>query len=127
MNKKRDKINFVLGSVIGFLGIELIARMYNWYTIIPIYDLVAHVLFGVAFYSLVWYKLNFNKPKSKQYNFQYFTILYIAVALIWEWLETIGDLIFVNISSIRDIFFFDGLTDVIIGFVGLIIAHKYLK
>jgi len=118
----KDKLNFVIISPIIFLTIELIARMYNWYEVIPIYDLLSHILFGVTFYSLYWYKF-----KRDKYVLNQAYTSYTIIALLWEFLEIIGDTIFVNSSALRDIFFFDGLTDILIGFIGIYLAKKYLK
>jgi len=73
-------------------------------------------------YSLYWYK--FKKDKyvlNKAYT------SYIIIALIWELLETIGDIIFINSSALRDIFFFDGVTDILVGLLGIYLARKYLE
>lgn len=120
-NKK--KLEFSVISIITFLGIETIARMYNWYENFVIYDLISHLLFGIAFYSFIWIFLS-NKVKL---NFKDYSFFYLFIALGWELLEKIGDNIFSSPNYLKDIFFFDGLSDVIIGFIGLYIANEILK
>ncbi len=123
---KTGKLKFVILSLITFLGVETIARMYDWYSLFPYYDLFSHFLFGMTFYGLYWLEFRTRKDSKTQF-LKKASIKYLIVALFWEWLETIGDTIFLNTDSLKDIFIWDGVTDVIVGAIGMYFAYKYLE
>lgn len=122
------KLYFIVGSISIFLGIETIARMYNWYQLFPKYDLLSHFLFGLSWYGIYFLWKQKDKQKlSKKGFFDRAFLSYIGVALFWEFLEKIGDTILFNTDYLMDIFFWDGFYDVVVGLIGLLFAYYILE
>lgn len=112
MNKK---IRYFFWTAILFLCVELIARMFDFYAKYTYYDDISHLLFGFSLYSALKILRNFNV--------NIILIIYTFIALFWELLEKIGDKLFEQPTYLLDYFYFDGVFDIIFGYIGIFIAH----
>ena len=99
-----------------FIGIEIWARVGNLYSFVPNYDLISHFLYGFSMYFFLTF---FFKHKSLS---KYISI-YVITALAWEFFEKIHDNVVLQPSYMLDVFFFDGVIDVLIGVVGVYLAY----
>jgi len=109
----------VLISFIIFLLVELTARIYAIYKNFPPIDLATHFFGGIALGLAIYWVLSMTAVKRKKNK----TILLTFIgAIIWEIMEKLQELVFINPPYNIDIFFYDGVTDIIVTVMGGIFA-----
>lgn len=119
---EKDKLLISIISILIFFLIELTARMYNWYELYPSYDILIHIISGVAFVSLYW----IFKSKKKLSLIK-LLIINLGLSILWEILEFIGDKLFYTPEYLKDIFIYDGLSDIVFGLIGVVIGYYILN
>ena len=139
MKKKKVKIKeqyrfpnnnlFVVAllSLVAFLLVELVIRIYNLYKTAPFVDIPSHFFAGIALGTGIYWVLSLTLIYRKKTM----TILFTFIgAGIWEILETLEEIVIENPPWMKDIFFWDGFWDIIITVIGGIFALvllNYLK
>lgn len=111
-------------SIIAFLIVEVVSRIYNLYLSFPPIDIITHFLAGIAFFYFFYFIANLLHDKFKKRLSYLFTFI---GAIIWELVETIEELVIENPLHLRDIFFWDGFFDVFFTLFGGIVALLLLK
>jgi len=125
---RENRLIFIILSIILFFGIEVTARIYDWYRLYPLYDLLSHTLFGIAWCGLYWIIiLIIQDNRIKKTFLKGVTISYIIVAGSWEIIEIIGDTLLFNTDYLKDVFIWDGLVDMIVGLIGVYITYYIIK
>ena len=64
---------------------------------------------------------------SPEQFFKSSAVFYFLVAFGWELFEMVGDTIFINSNALIDTFIWDGVTDIVIGYIGLYVGYYYLE
>ncbi|MBU2634518.1 MAG: hypothetical protein KJ674_04715 [Nanoarchaeota archaeon] len=100
---------------IFFLLIEVTLRIYDLYFYFPEVDIPSHFFAGMAILSGVYWVLSLVRIKKIKVFSVFYTLL---VAIFWEILETLQELIIENPPHLVDIFFWDGFFDIIITVIG---------
>jgi len=100
-----------------FLGYEVFVRTYDLYRTVPQVDIMGHFLAGIALAaSFFWF--------TSRYKIKHFvaTIFFgtILVSLVWEAVEAIQEVFIFNPPYLIDIFFYDGVFDVVMAGIGAI-------
>lgn len=98
-----------------FLVAELTLRVYNLYRQEPMVDIPSHFFAGMAIFAgVLWVtsltRIKWRKPVTFGLTF--------LVALLWEVLEKLQEMIIVNPPHLIDIFFWDGVGDIIFTIIG---------
>ena len=106
-------------SFIIFLLIELTARIYTIYKNFPPIDLATHFFGGIALGSAIYWVLSMTAVKRKKNKT---ILLTFTGAIIWEVMEKLQELVFINPPHNIDIFFYDGVSDIIVTVMGGIFA-----
>jgi len=94
---------------------EIHLRTYDLYRTLPEVDLLGHFLGGIALAAtFIWIAQKLNRK-----HYAWFAMIGTLVAsLVWEAGEKIQELIFYNPPYLIDVFFFDGVIDIILALVG---------
>lgn len=98
-----------------FLVCEVTVRINNLYKLYPYVDIPIHFLSGVAVMLALYFAL-FNKRIVKKTSFLLMLNLFFAV--MWEWVEVVGEYFIPDQIYLTDIFFWDGVLDVIANVTG---------
>lgn len=108
---------FLLALVflVGFLLVELTIRIYDLYRNAPYVDIPSHFFAGVAICVGAAWVLSLNAIRRKRLAALAITLL---AALSWEVLETLQELVVENPPYMQDIFFWDGIGDVLVTLAG---------
>ncbi len=118
---KRTTIALIL--TLPYLLLEWSARAFNLYLYFRPVDTILHILFGVAFASIAL--LIYEKKP------QFILLWAFALAILWEGLEKLGDVILSQPSYLLDIFFYDGMKDISVTFLGAVVTvfviRKFIK
>ncbi|MBW2996582.1 hypothetical protein KY332_04765 [Candidatus Woesearchaeota archaeon] len=102
-------------SIIVFLLVEVGARSYNLYNTIPNIDIPTHFFGGIALFIGILWIVSLSQVKYKRLAALVYTL---AGAITWEIIETLEELVIYNPPYLRDIFFWDGVGDIIITMLG---------
>ena len=113
-----------LFSIILFLFLELLIRIYDLYRTAPSVDIASHFLGGIAAATTIYWLLSFTLIRNKELVTIILTLVLEAIA---ELIETLEELIVFNPPYLRDIFFWDGVGDIIVALVGAIFALGFLR
>ena len=111
-----------------FVSFELVLRIHDLYK--PMYwvDIPSHFFAGMAIASLAIWLLHFTKGK---YRNSFIMIATLLLALFWEVLEMVGEVLIPDPPYLQDFFFWDGFWDVIVtllgGYAFIWLFDKYLK
>jgi len=108
---------FILALIflIVFLLIELALRIYNLYYYEPFVDVPSHFFAGLAIGIGTLWILSLTDIKRKKISTLFYTFV---IAVIWEILETLQEIVIENPPYLRDIFFWDGFWDIIVTVMG---------
>ena len=109
--------------IVFFLLIEVVLRMYNAYYHFPEVDIPSHIFAGMAILIAVYWILSVNRVKSKIIFSIFYTFI---IAIVWEIIETLQELVIDNPPHLRDIFFWDGFFDIIFTIVGGLFGLVFL-
>ena len=121
--KSKDLLIFALLMTISFLLLEVAARTYDLYLIMPTIDVPSHFLAGLALGSLAYWWLAKKGIKQKG-TWAVFTA-FVAAGL-WEIIETTEEIFVYNPPYLRDFFFWDGFWDIIFTTLGGFIVMFYI-
>ncbi len=113
------KTTWALFLMVPYLMSEWTARAFNLYESFSYIDLIVHFSFGVAFVSIA--SLIYMKPARSS------GLWLVITSFTWEALEKIGDAILSQPSYHIDIFFWDGVTDVLMNLLGGLLIYLILK
>jgi hypothetical protein len=109
------------------LLVELTARVYDLYRILPDVDIISHFAAGIAIGAfLFWLFVRHNLDKKYNVNL-YIAIGSIVVSIVWEIIETVQEWFIYNPPYLRDIFFWDGFFDIIFALLGTFVFLVYIN
>ena len=113
-----------LYSWVLFLVYEVFVRAFDLYGPIPEVDIVGHFLAGIALgATFLW----IGRKNHITWRNWFVVGGSIAMSLLWEAAEKIEDSVYPNPDYLIDIFFWDGVSDIIIALLGtslyLLIKH----
>jgi len=123
--KNSRLLTFAMFFTILWLLLELVARIYDFYRIIPWIDIPSHILAGIALAAfLTWFIYQSNIKRKNL-----LVILWvIAVSTVFEIGEILEEKIFPNQPlHLQDIFFWDGFWDIIMAIIGGLIFLALFK
>lgn len=106
-----------------FLTVEMVIRMYNLYFHEPMVDVPSHFFAGLAIGAGAAWVWSLNEVRRKKLATLGVTLV---VAIIWEILETLQELVVENPPYLRDIFFWDGFSDIIVTVLGGVFSLLFI-
>jgi hypothetical protein len=106
-------------TLIAFLLVELVIRIYNLYKTVPVVDVPSHLSAGIALSIIFFWALSLTKSRRKRAMSIVFTFI---AACIWEILETLEQMVIENPPWMIDYFFWDGFWDIIVTVAGGLIG-----
>ena len=109
--------------LVAFLLVELVIRTYNLYQSIPPVDIPSHIAAGVALSTGAMWVLSLTILKRKRTAA---LTISLFIALIWEVLETMQELVIENPPYLVDVFFWDGVADVLFTLAGAMVGIMLL-
>lgn len=125
-NKNVLIYSLILGNI--YLLVEAIARILDWYRVIPWIDIITHFLSGAAIGVFVYWYIQIKKHDERIF----ITLIYVYfIGIIWEYIEVLEESIWVEkFPHLRDVFLWDGFFDIVFHVLGAAIAislFKYFK
>ena len=105
--------------LIVFLLAEITIRIFNLYKDMPVVDVPSHIFAGMAIGSGIYWITTLTKIKRKNLAALLFALLF---AFFWEILETLQELVMYNPPYLVDLFFWDGVGDIVATFFGAVFA-----
>lgn len=126
--RSRLLIAGLLGAIV-FLSWETLVRTWDLYRTAPLVDLPGHFLSGLAVTALAyWFLLWFRARRGIGGRPQAGAVLIsFVVAMAWEGLEGIQEVVAPDPAHLRDVFFWDGFFDVIAALVGSVAVFPLLR
>jgi hypothetical protein len=128
INKCRCPNNgmFIVALVLlaAFLCIEMVIRMYNLYYHEPLVDVPSHFFAGLAIGAAAAWVWSLNEVRHKKLATLGVTLV---IAIIWEILETLQELVVENPPYLKDIFFWDGFWDIIVTVLGGVFSLVFIS
>ncbi len=126
--RSRLLIAGLLGAIV-FLSWETVIRTWDLYRTAPIVDLPGHFLSGLATTALAyWFLLWLRTRRGLTGKPHHGAILIsLAVALAWEGIEGIQEMIAPDPAYLRDVFFWDGFFDVVAALAGSLVVFPLLR
>ncbi len=123
LDHMNDLVTALYGWVL-FLVYEVVVRTYDLYAPIPTVDIGGHFLAGVALGATFFW----IGKKKKVYWRNWFVILgSFVMSMLWEGVEIVQEWFIPNPPHLVDVFFWDGVVDVIVALLGttlyLLIKH----
>jgi hypothetical protein len=109
--------------LVTFLFIEVVIRSYDLYHDMPDVDVLSHFFAGMAISAGAFWVMSLNRIRRKKIAS---VLITFAAAIAWEILETLEDLIVLNPTPLKDIFFWDGFFDIIFTVAGGIFLFIFL-
>lgn len=112
-----------------FLAYETGVRTWDLYRHAPLVDLPGHFLAGMATSAIVYWALQRWRSKRRRTAMPYGAAasITVVVALLWEAVEIIQERISPDPSYLRDVFWWDGFTDVIATAIGGVVVFPALR
>ncbi len=112
-----------------FLGWETIVRTWDLYRRAPLVDLPGHFLAGCATTALAFWFFQRRRSRRNRTDKPYALAIWVsvAIALAWEGVETIQEILWPDPEHLRDVFWWDGFTDVIAATVGAACVFPILR
>jgi len=127
LKQKLDHQNNLLTATyawILFLVYEVFIRAFDLYGPIPEVDIMGHFLAGIALGATFFW---IGKKKKISWRNWFVVLGSVVISLLWEAAEMIEDRLIPNPEHLIDVFFWDGVSDVIIALIGtslyLLIKH----
>lgn len=107
-----------------FLSWEVTIRTWDMYRRFPPVDLVSHFLAGLAMASLAYrWALQHVTPHPRRR-----AVLATGVlALAWEGVELVQEHFWPDPPHLQDVFFWDGVTDILASLVGAVLVFPLLR
>jgi uncharacterized membrane protein YjdF len=126
--RSRLLIAALLGAVM-FLSWETVVRTWDLYRTAPLVDLPGHFLAGIASTALAYWYLQRRRSKRNRTDKPYVlaVLASIAIALLWEAIEKVQEVVAPDPEYLRDVFWWDGFTDVIASTVGAVAVFPILR
>jgi uncharacterized membrane protein YfcA len=113
-----------LSLAVFFLGVEVIIRIWDLYRLFPPVDLVSHVLAGMAVCAFAYWVVVRREGAQGRKGAILSTLV---VALLWEGVELIQERLWPDPPWLEDVFFWDGVFDVIATVAGGFLAFPFLR
>ena len=112
-----------------FLGWETIVRTWDLYRRAPLVDLPGHFLAGCATTALAFWFFQRRRSRRNRTDKPYALAIWVsvAIALAWEGVETIQEILWPDPEHLRDVFWWNGFTDVIAATVGAACVFPILR
>ncbi len=120
--RNNNLIIITLSLFIAFLLVELIFRIHDLYRIFPSVDIISHFMSGMATTSLFYWLFSLNSRNEIKAILSTFMI-----AIIWEILEELEEMILPNLTYLKDYFFWDGVFDIIFMIIGGLVILTIFK
>lgn len=126
--RSRLLIAALLGAVI-FLSWETVVRTWDLYRTAPLVDLPGHFLSGVAATALAYWYLQRRRSRRNRTDKPYMLsiMVSIAIAFLWEGIETVQEIVSPDPAHLRDYFWWDGFGDVVAGTLGSLAVFPILR
>jgi len=102
-------------SIIFFLLVELVSRIYDLYRDVPMIDVPSHFFGGIALGLSIYWIFSLTLVKRKTTTTVFYTFI---GASFWELMETLQDFLIYNPPYLQDFFFWDGFWDIIVTTLG---------
>ena len=113
------KTTIALLLMLPYLASEWSARAFNLYVVFPPIDNFIHASFGIAFAAVAYLIYNKNKTFVLAWSF--------VVSVFWEILEITGDKYVPQTAVLMDPFFYDGIKDITVAFLGTVITLYLIR
>lgn len=126
--RSRLLIAALLGAVV-FLAWETAVRTWDLYRTAPLVDLPGHFLAGVASTALAYWFFQRRRSRANRTDKPYVlaVLASIVIALLWEGIEKVQEVVAPDPAHLRDVFWWDGFTDVIASTVGAVLVFPILR
>ena len=108
---------------IGFLCVELFIRTYNLYSDVPAVDIPSHFFSGIALFAIALWYFSLTGTSRKPILSLSFVL---AAAIVWEILEKLQEFVVFNPPGLIDVFFWDGVKDILVTVVGALAGFMLL-
>lgn len=126
--RSRLLIAGLVGAVV-FLSWETVVRTWDLYRTAPHVDLPGHFLSGMAatalgYWFLVWMRARrglTGKPYAGA------IVISLIIALAWEGIEAIQEVVAPDPPHLRDVFWWDGFFDVVAAMAGSFVVFPLLR
>ncbi|MBN2420947.1 hypothetical protein JXB27_01555 [Candidatus Woesearchaeota archaeon] len=118
-NQIRKRTTWALILILPYIFSEWHMRAYGLYATMPYLDKLVHFFFGVAVAAIA-YLVYFKNRK-------FALLCTFAFSMTWEIMEIIGDKIIPQSPDLFDIFFFDGVFDIVVALIGAYLTFALLK
>lgn len=112
-----------------FLAWETIVRTWDLYRTAPLVDLPGHFLAGCATSALAYWYFQRRRSRRNRTDKPYAIAIWVsvAVAFIWEGIETVQEKLWPDPAYLRDVFWWDGFGDVVAATVGAVCIFPILR
>jgi len=107
-----------------FLSWEVTIRTWDMYRRFPPVDLVSHFLAGLAMAALAY---RWSLQRVTAHPRRQAVLATAALSLAWEGVELIQERLWPDPPWLRDVFFWDGATDVVASLVGALLVFPLLR
>lgn len=107
-----------------FLAWEVTVRTWNLYERLPPVDLGGHFLAGLAMAALA-YRFLLQRVVSHPHRWAFVVTLLLALA--WEGVELVQERLSPDPAHLRDVFLWDGVTDILASLVGAVLVFPLLR
>ncbi len=107
-----------------FLSWEVTIRTWDMYRRFPPVDLVSHFLAGLAMAALA-YRFLLQRVVSHPHRWAFVATLLLSLA--WEGVEMVQERFWPDPEHLRDVFLWDGVTDVLASLVGAVLVFPLLR
>lgn len=112
-----------------FLAYETGVRTWDLYRVAPLVDLPGHFLAGMAISAIAYWALQRSWSKRRRTAMPFGAAAWITVAagLLWEGVEKVQEIVSPDPAYLRDVFWWDGFTDVIATAIGGVVVFPVLR
>lgn len=107
-----------------FLSWEVTVRTWNLYERLPPVDLGGHFLAGMAMAALS-YRFLLQRVVSRPHRWAFLATLLLSLA--WEGVELVQEHVWPDPPHLRDVFVWDGVTDILASLVGAVLVFPLLR
>lgn len=112
-----------------FLTWETMVRTWDLYRTAPLVDLPGHFLAGCASSALAFWYVQRRRSRRNRTEKPYGWAIgiSIAIALLWELVEKVQEVVSPDPAYLRDVFWWDGFFDVVAGTAGAVLVFPILR
>ncbi len=126
--RSRVLIAALLGVVV-FLSWETTVRTWDLYRTAPLVDIPGHFLAGMAATAISYWVLQRWRSRRNRTDRPYklAVLASIVIALLWEAIEMVQEVVAPDPAHLRDVFWWDGFGDVVASTVGALVVFPLLR